>query len=173
MSTGQRVARKCTSTLDALTAAEKGQLLDELLTARPELREHAEALAMRRMLAEDRSTVADDVESALGFHDIDELNGRAGYHPGRGYVDPGEAADEILDEALQPFLSAWPDAASSVSRRRKSWRWASCGDYTGAATPTRKLCWSTHPTIRSSVLRTSWTNARGWEWRCPSMIFLS
>lgn len=29
---------------------------------------------------------------------------RAGYHPGRGYVDPGEAADEILDEALQPFL---------------------------------------------------------------------
>jgi hypothetical protein len=32
------------------------------------------------------------------------LNGRAGYRPGVGYVDPSEAADEILDEALQPFL---------------------------------------------------------------------
>jgi hypothetical protein len=53
---------------------------------------------------EDRSAVADDVESALRFHDVGELNGRAGYHPGRGYVDAGGAADEILDEALQPFL---------------------------------------------------------------------
>ena len=32
------------------------------------------------------------------------LNSRAGYRPGLGYVDPAEAADEILDEALQPFL---------------------------------------------------------------------
>ncbi len=36
--------------------------------------------------------------------DISELNTRAGYRPGFGYVDPAEAADEILDEALQPFL---------------------------------------------------------------------
>jgi hypothetical protein len=36
--------------------------------------------------------------------DIDELNGRAGYQRGRGYVHPVEAADEILDEALEPFL---------------------------------------------------------------------
>ena len=93
-----------TSALDTLTPEEKGELLDELLTARPELREQVEALAQRRLVDEDRSAVADDVESALRLHDIDELNGRAGYHPGRGYVDPGEAADEILDEALQPFL---------------------------------------------------------------------
>jgi hypothetical protein len=36
--------------------------------------------------------------------DIEELNTRAGYRPGRGYVHPAEAADEILDEALQSFL---------------------------------------------------------------------
>ena len=36
--------------------------------------------------------------------DIEERNGQAGDRPGRGYVDPGEAADEILDEALGPFL---------------------------------------------------------------------
>jgi hypothetical protein len=66
--------------------------------------ETAESLARRRLVDEDRSAVADGVESALHLHDIDELNNRAGYHPGRGYVDPAEAADEILDEALQPFL---------------------------------------------------------------------
>jgi hypothetical protein len=94
---------KKTPALNALSMAEKGELLDKLLTVRPELREQAEDLAAQRLVDEDRSAVADDVESALRYHDIDELNGRAGYHPGRGYVDPGEAADEILDEALQPF----------------------------------------------------------------------
>ena len=33
-----------------------------------------------------------------------QVSTRAGYRPGRGYVHPAEAADEILDEALQPFL---------------------------------------------------------------------
>jgi hypothetical protein len=56
--------------------------LEELLAARPELREQAEAMARDRLVDEDR----------------------AGDHPGRGYVDPGEAAYEIFDEALQPFL---------------------------------------------------------------------
>jgi hypothetical protein len=51
-----------------------------------------------------RSAVADDVESALKRLDINELNTRAGYRPGLGYVDPAEAADEFLNEALQPFL---------------------------------------------------------------------
>jgi hypothetical protein len=48
------------------------------------------------MSAEDRSADTNGGESALCFHDIDELDGRAGYHPGPGYVDAGEAADEIL-----------------------------------------------------------------------------
>jgi hypothetical protein len=41
----------------------------------------------------DRAAVADDVESALQFLDIEELNSRAGHQPGRGYVHPAEAAD--------------------------------------------------------------------------------
>jgi hypothetical protein len=56
------------------------------------------------MSVEDRTAVADDVEFALRGLDVEELNGRAGYRPGPGYVHPGEAADEILDEALQPFV---------------------------------------------------------------------
>jgi hypothetical protein len=91
------------SALDALSAAEKAAVLDELLIGRPDLREPAEAYAARLMKDVDRSAVADDV-GALQYLGIDELSGRAGYRPGFGYVDPTEAADEILDEALQPFL---------------------------------------------------------------------
>src|SRR5271166_1967794 len=80
--------------LEALSAAEKAAVLDALLAARPDLREPDA----------DRVAVADDVESALQGRDIEELNTRAGHRPGRGYIHPAEAADEILDEALQPFL---------------------------------------------------------------------
>jgi tetratricopeptide (TPR) repeat protein len=92
------------SALDALSAAEKATVLDELLAARPDLRELAEAYAAQVMMDADRSAVAGDVKDALQGLDIEELNTRAGYRPGRGYVHPAEAADEILDEALQPFL---------------------------------------------------------------------
>jgi hypothetical protein len=90
--------------LNALTAAEKGELLDALLTARPDLRGQAEELATRRLSGVDPKGVADGVESALRFVEIDELNGRAGYRPGIGYVHPVDAAAEVLDELLQPFL---------------------------------------------------------------------
>jgi hypothetical protein len=92
------------SALDTLSAAEKAAVLGELLAARPDLREPAEAYAVQVMTDADRSAVADDVEDALQGLDIEELNARAGHRPGRGYVHPAEAADEILDEALQPFL---------------------------------------------------------------------
>ncbi|MGH3621314.1 MAG: hypothetical protein ACRDQ5_05915 [Sciscionella sp.] len=88
----------------ALSAAEKATVLDELLAARPDLQELAETCAVRLMSNEDRAAVAADVEDALRSQDIAELNSRAGYRPGHGYVHPVEAADEILDEALDPFL---------------------------------------------------------------------
>ncbi|WP_170183660.1 hypothetical protein [Pseudonocardia hydrocarbonoxydans] len=90
--------------MNALTATEKGELLDALLTARPDLRGQAEELATRRLSTVDPIGVADGVESTLRFVAIDGLNDRAGYQPGIGYVHPVEAAAEILDELLQPFL---------------------------------------------------------------------
>ena len=92
------------SALDALSAAEKAAVLDELLAALPDLRQPAEAYAAQVMSDADRSAVADDVDDALQGLGIEELNTRAGYQPGQGYVHPAEAADEILDEVLQPFL---------------------------------------------------------------------
>ena len=92
------------SAFNTLSAAEKAAVLDELLAARPDLREPAEAYAVQVMTDTDRSAVADDVEDGLQGLDIEELNTRAGHQPGRGYIHPAEAADEILDETLQPFL---------------------------------------------------------------------
>jgi hypothetical protein len=89
--------------LNALTAAEKGELLDALLAVRPDLRGQAEELATQQPSGVDPIGVADDVESALRLVAIDELSLRAGHQPGIGYIHPVEAA-EILDEALQPFL---------------------------------------------------------------------
>ncbi len=95
---------RTTSALDALSAVEKAIVLDELLAARAELRERADALAAQLLSYEDRTVVAGDVADALQGLGIEELNTRAGYQPGRGYVHPAEAADELLDEELQPFL---------------------------------------------------------------------
>ena len=67
------------SALDALSAAEKAAVLDELLAARPDLRQPAEACAAQLLTGADRSAVADDVEDALQGLDIEELNTRAGF----------------------------------------------------------------------------------------------
>ncbi|MDN5855265.1 MAG: hypothetical protein L0K86_20960 [Actinomycetia bacterium] len=75
-----------------------------MLTARPDLRGHVEELATRHLSRVDPMGIADDVESALRFVEINELNSRAGHRPGIGYVHPVDAAAEILDELLQPFL---------------------------------------------------------------------
>lgn len=95
---------RLTTALSVLSAAEKAIVLDELLTARPDLRELAETRAAQLMSTEDRATVAAAVADALLGLDIMELNGRAGHQPGRGYVHAVEAAAEILDEALEPFM---------------------------------------------------------------------
>jgi hypothetical protein len=92
------------SILTSLSSGEKGELLDQLLAIQPQLRAQVEQLAHDRLAAEDRETVAAQVEDALTGHGIEELSNRAGRQPGRGYVHEGEAASEILDEALQPFL---------------------------------------------------------------------
>lgn len=92
------------SALDALSAAEKATVLDQLVAGQPELRERTERYAAQLLSHEDRAVVAGDVEDILLGLDIETLNTRAGYRPGCGYVHPVEAAGEILDEALRPFL---------------------------------------------------------------------
>ena len=157
-----------TSVLASLTLGEKGELLDQVLAAAPELREQVEELAQRRLADEDRDAVAADVEWAMGAHDIDELNGRAGYHSGRGYVDPGEAADEILDEALQPFLDDLARRAKLglASAATKMAVGVLCGLY-ACRDASSGACWTTPPTMRSSGPAIWLTSARSSTWRLP------
>ena len=77
------------SALDTLSAAEKAAVLDELLAARPDLREPAEACAAQVMTDADRAAVADDLEDALQDLDIEELNTRAGVPAGPGLRPSG------------------------------------------------------------------------------------
>lgn len=48
--------------------------------------------------------MADDVEHDLRSLDLDDLGDRAGQHRG-GYTSPTEAAWELLQEAVDPFLA--------------------------------------------------------------------
>jgi hypothetical protein len=100
----RRTGRKLPEAVAALTVAEKSQLLDQLLAANPQLRQQAATLARQQLAEQDRSAVADDLTAALHSCELEQLNSRAGYHPGLGYVEASEAACEILDETLQPFL---------------------------------------------------------------------
>ena len=95
---------RTTSTLATLSADEKAIVLDQLLADRPDLRKLAETYAVSLLSDEDRSAVAGPM-SKMPCRAWISRNSTAGPVPaGRGYVHPGEAADEILDEAFGPFL---------------------------------------------------------------------
>lgn len=101
--------------LVALSAAEKGSVLDALLAERPDLLAEARALAVsllagrapsRRPTGGDarqelRAGTAAEVKAALLALDIADLH--AGYRPGHGYVDEYSAAAELVEQAIAPF----------------------------------------------------------------------
>jgi hypothetical protein len=90
--------------LHDLDDAEAASVLRKLLDRHPELRAEAETIAREMLIAISPSSVADDVENALLQFDYDDLNGRAGSRSW-GYVEPAQAATDLLEEAVEPFLS--------------------------------------------------------------------
>ncbi len=111
MTTKRRAARarmprspKPGSALERLEADEAHAVLRRLLTAHPDLRAEAEQAARSLLSEVSVESVADDVEHALRSLDLDDLGSRAGRHRG-GYTSPTEAAWELLQEAVDPFLS--------------------------------------------------------------------
>lgn len=90
--------------LDKLDAAESASVLKALVDHHPELRLEAESLAGEVLGEVSSLSVADDVENAVLQFDYDDLNSRAGGHSW-GYVEPTEAAWELLEEALEPFVT--------------------------------------------------------------------
>ena len=89
--------------LEKLKSAEAATVLRCLLQRHPELQSDAEAIAADVLGDVSLLSVADDVENAVLQFDYDDLNSRAGRHSW-GYVEPSEAAWELLEEAVEPFV---------------------------------------------------------------------
>lgn len=88
------------SALAALGPVEMAGVLEELLRSRPELRAEAERVARDQLADTEQEAVAEEVEWELRSLSSDELNGRAGRQRW-GYVDPSEAAWELLEETVE------------------------------------------------------------------------
>lgn len=91
------------SVLDRLNAGEAQTVLRHLLETHKDLREEAEQMALTVLGDVSFEGVAEEVEFALGNVSTEELYGRAGRHED-GYVEPGEAAWQFLEEKMEPFL---------------------------------------------------------------------
>ena len=89
--------------LDGITADEGLAVLRTLLRRHPDLTAEAEAIAATFASEVDRHSVAEDIVDAVGMLGFEELNARAG-RQAYGYVEPGEAAWEILEEVVEPGL---------------------------------------------------------------------
>ncbi len=78
-------------------------ILQTLAKEDKELAKRIEQLALEYLSNVDVESVADEVYSELDCIDVEELWDRSG-STRDGYVDPGEMAWEMFEEALQPFI---------------------------------------------------------------------
>jgi len=89
--------------IQSLNVDEAARVLKGLLDEDPSLTKKTYDIAVRVASKIDSETVKNQVFSALDRLDMDDLNGRAG-RTRYGYVEPGEAAWELFEEALDPFI---------------------------------------------------------------------
>jgi hypothetical protein len=91
---------KAAAALEKLRPEEAAAVLNQLLGKRPELKSEAERLAIQIVSAASIEDVAEEVYREITSIDLEALNGRAGSHSW-GYVEPSEAATELLSEAVE------------------------------------------------------------------------
>lgn len=89
--------------LDCLKPEEAAEILRRLLAARPDLAGEAEQTARAFLEEVAFEEVADEVEDIVAALDPDDFYGRAGRHDW-GYVEPWEAAWQMVEEAVEPFV---------------------------------------------------------------------
>ena len=91
------------SVLAVCDDAEKASVLAALLEHDPSLRQQAEEVARRHLATVDTPAVTEAVTDALLQLGTEDLANRAG--PRRhGYVEPTEAAWQLLQEVLEPWI---------------------------------------------------------------------
>ncbi len=88
--------------LAELSPEESQAVLRRLLERHPALRQEAAALATSAAANVDRVAIAEDLFAAVQVLGLEDLSGRAGRHAW-GYVEPGEAAWELLEEVVSEF----------------------------------------------------------------------
>ena len=89
--------------LSKLTGDQALQVLERLAAGDAGLAQKIEAEAKRLLAAVDSDDVAEEVFDALDMIDIQDCWDRAGRHRD-GYTSPEEAAIELIEEELQPFV---------------------------------------------------------------------
>lgn len=94
---------KKTITLDRLTGDEAATVLRLLLEKRPDVRKEVEGLAKSVIGEVSVEDVANTAEAKVRSLDLDDLNSRAGRHR-NGYVEPSQAAVDLVEEAVMPFI---------------------------------------------------------------------
>ncbi len=88
--------------LEHLKPEEAAAVLRHLLQVHPNLSDEAEEIARSLLHQVDYEDVAAEIEEEIRALDYEILNARAGSHEW-GYVEPSEAAWEILEETVEPF----------------------------------------------------------------------
>jgi hypothetical protein len=86
--------------LDRLASEEANAVLRQLWEKHSELRPEAERIAVGLLSSQSVEDIAAAVSEALINVGLEALNGRAGKHAW-GYTEPGEAAMELLEEAIE------------------------------------------------------------------------
>jgi hypothetical protein len=105
-STGTRRPESTTrlkSTLDKMTSHELAGVLCAVLAKHPGLRAEAEQIAIDMIAAPSLEDIANEVHDAVTLLDIESLRGRAGKQAW-GYVEPTEAAWELLSESVEALV---------------------------------------------------------------------
>jgi hypothetical protein len=98
-------ARHRRALLDALDGAEAKRLLATLVDAHPGLLTEVASLAEAELGAVTAEDVAEDVAFALEGLSVEDIWDRAGTQPDGSYMEPAEAAWEVVGEPVAPFLA--------------------------------------------------------------------
>lgn len=98
-----RSLKKSTQLLEELQPDEAALVLRRLLASHPELLPEAEKIAHSTFGDISFESIASEVEDSIRQLSLDDLNARAGRHSW-GYTEPTEAAWELAEEAVQPFV---------------------------------------------------------------------
>lgn len=120
-----RALREARTLVEALDDAEAKELLGRLLDVHPELLKEAAGIAEEKLGAVTLEAVAHDVTFALEGLSVEDIWEQAGTHAEGSYVEPSEAAWEVVEEVVAPFLT---DLTRRVALARRTEAAAICQD---------------------------------------------